>query len=801
MHEPLHAHSIADPAQTGRGPRSSAALYRRLAGTLARGFLNGNQAHLGLIANATRRLAGLGLGGDETAGAVIRAISEILKDGGPFTEEELSRRSNVDHKRLARLRRNGREMGALEPLVEEVLARATRTIPVPRVAGSTPRTAGGRDAASDLVALARADGVETFTYQGDPYVSLHVNGHVETHPLGLRSPALRDYLLRLYRSRHARLPGREAVAGAVEALAADARCGEVEHAVFLRVGALPDGRIAIDRGDASWTAIVVGAAGWEVVPHPVRFRRPRSLLSLPMPEGGGSIDELWAFLNLGSPSDRYLVMVWLVAALRPVGPYGVLLFHGEAGTAKSTATKICRSLVDPSTAPMRHLPKDIRDLFVAARANRCLAFDNVSAIPRETSDAICQIASGGGYATRELYSDNDEVVLTAQRPVIITSVEEVARSGDLLERSLLVELHPISPENRRTEKRLWRDFEQARPRLLGSLLDLVASTERELPGVEIAAPPRMADFAELGVAVERAKGWPDGAFLRALEGSALEAADTALGGYPIVPTLVKFASEVDRREPPAWVGSAAELLDELTSLSGKGPEDLRRLRDWPPNPGWLGRQLVRIGPDLRKVHGVDLQSVRRSRDAKRWRVARVKGGNLLALPALPAPSTSNAAVSGAGKGSPGAGKGSPVPATVPPSTGAPGSDRLATSAGSAGSVPAFAALAGTPDAHLSDLLPGAGAGSAGIFPSFGEKEEEGNGYQSLKLTASEAEEGVGAALVAAESIEDLNQIVIEFQETIVALPLGARRRVRAVYLAHRDRLVGRAAAGGPDVTP
>jgi hypothetical protein len=41
-----------------------------------------------------------------------------------------------------------------------------------------------------------------------------------------------------------------------------------------------------------------------------------------------------------------------------------------------------RSLLDPNTAPLRALPREDRDLFIAANNGHVLAFDNVSVCPR-----------------------------------------------------------------------------------------------------------------------------------------------------------------------------------------------------------------------------------------------------------------------------------------------------------------------------------------------------------------------------------------------------------------------------------
>jgi len=153
---------------------------------------------------------------------------------------------------------------------------------------------------------------------------------------------------------------------------------------------------------------------------------------------------LLPFLNI-RPEQWPLVAVWLAAALRPVGPYPLLKLLGEQGSAKTTAARGLRAVVDPNAAPVRAEPRDTRDLMIAANNGWLLVLDNMSAVKPDLSDALCRLATGGGFATRTLYTDEDETIFDAQRPVVLTSIEEVGTRSDLLERSLIVEL-PTIPE-------------------------------------------------------------------------------------------------------------------------------------------------------------------------------------------------------------------------------------------------------------------------------------------------------------------------------------------------------------------
>ncbi|MBX3552903.1 MAG: hypothetical protein KF697_10620 [Pseudolabrys sp.] len=196
----------------------------------------------------------------------------------------------------------------------------------------------------------------------------------------------------------------------------------------------------------------------------------------------------------GSDADFVLVVAWTLACLRNRGPYPVIVLSGEQGSAKSTSA-ILRALLDPNTAPLRALPREDRDLFIAASNGHVLAFDNVSGLPAWISDTLCRLATGGGFAVRQLYSDQDEVLFDAARPVILNGIEDIVTRPDLADRAVFLTLEPIPEQRRRPEQELWAAFDTERPRILGALLDAVAKGLAMLPQTRLDKLPRMADYA------------------------------------------------------------------------------------------------------------------------------------------------------------------------------------------------------------------------------------------------------------------------------------------------------------------
>ena len=402
---------------------------------------------------------------------------------------------------------------------------------------------------------------------GDAYADFVVNGHRETWPV--RSKGFRRWLARQYYEPTRSAPNAEAMQAALGIVEARAFYDGPERPVSTRVAAFED-RIYIDLGDSSWQAIEIDEDGWRIVDEaPTRFRRAPGMLALPVPQSGGSVDTLRHYLNLGSKAndtvDKFiLVACVLLAYMRPKGPFPVLVLVGEQGTCKSTFAAVLRALIDPNASALRALPREDRDLFITASNSWLLAFDNVSYLPDWISDTPCRIAVGGGFATRQLYSDTDESLFDATRPIILNGIEEFVVRPDLADRAIFLNLEPVPDQSRRAEAELWRAFEQDRAQILGALLDTMVAGLRALPDVELDRMPRMADFARWGAACERSL-FPSGAFMAAYNANRRGAVETVLDNDLVAATLRAF---MQRQNNLLWTGTAAELLNVLTVEAG-----------------------------------------------------------------------------------------------------------------------------------------------------------------------------------------------------------------------------------------
>jgi hypothetical protein len=315
--------------------------------------------------------------------------------------------------------------------------------------------------------------------------------------------------------------------------------------------------------------------------------------ALPAPQHGGSLAQLRQFVNVRGEDDWVLLLAWLLAALRRRGPSPLLSLCGEQGTAKKLG-KLLQRLIDPNLADLRSEPKDPRDLMIAGTNTWLVAYDNLSYLPQWLSDALCRLATGGGFGTRQLYTDDEETLFNAQRPVLLTSITDVVVAGDLLDRTVALHLELIGETARRTEAALWTDFERQRPGILGALLDAVAAGLRNLPSVQLAGLPRMADFALWAEACLRGAGFRPGAFLAAYEYNRASINTLALEASPVAEVVVKaILTDGERFE-----GTATELLNWLNDRADDATE---KQKGWPGKPHLLSGVLRRAAPNLRRV--------------------------------------------------------------------------------------------------------------------------------------------------------------------------------------------------------
>ena len=246
-------------------------------------------------------------------------------------------------------------------------------------------------------------------------------------------------------------------------------------------------------------------------------------------------------------------------------------------------------------------PREDRDLFIAANNGHVLAFDNVSGLPFWISDTICRLATGGGFSVRQLYTDQDEILFEAQRPMILNGIEDIVERPDLADRSLFLTLDSIPKSKRLPEREIMAKFDVARPAILGGLLDAMVLGLKRLPETKLDELPRMADFALWVTACETAL-WKKGTFITAYTGNIEEATETLIEADIVGAAVLEFMAEKQE-----WTGSAKDLLGALDRQVG---DAWVKKKKWPKMPKSLSGSLTRLAPSFRQV-GLEISRLKR----------------------------------------------------------------------------------------------------------------------------------------------------------------------------------------------
>ena len=458
---------------------------------------------------------------------------------------------------------------------------------------------GGRRAsqATELHRLAEDAGVELFhDPKGVGYAAVPVGDHTET--LKVTGPRMAGWLTTSYLDRRGSVPGKAALDEAVHALDALARLRGEERRVWLRVGQDAAGAVWLDLGREDWPGVKVTPEGWEVLPLPPgMFRRSAGMQPLPVPTRGGRVDDLRPWLNIPDDDAWALYVGGLLVALHPDAQYPIASFTGEQGSGKTTSAEAFRFVVDPNATPLLSPPETERNLWVAAEHHRVLVFDNLSFVRRDLSDALCKLATGGGYAHRKNYTDDEQVAFGGTRPVVLTSIAGVASNGDLLDRTALIRHPAIEAAGRRTKAEVWDGIARARPGVLGALLDAASAALGNAGAPDSGDLPRMADAATWVAGAAPALGWAPDRYVAAWRANRDEAHEETVQGSLFGAMLVEHLKRV-----PAWTGEARELLRELNGALGyQRPDD-----GWPKTPRAVVAALDRLTPAL-KGFGVEVE--------------------------------------------------------------------------------------------------------------------------------------------------------------------------------------------------
>ncbi len=385
--------------------------------------------------------------------------------------------------------------------------------------------------------------------------------------------------------------------------------------VFIRAGRHKEsGAYYLFIGDEKRRAIEITLTGWRILEqYPVKFWMPNSSKALCVPVHGGNVERLWEFANIPE-KERPLVLAWIIEAYRIDLPFPVLELNGVQGSAKSNTQRRIRSLIDPSGSMLRQSPECVENVFIGGGNNWLLSYENVSYLKPAIQDALCIVATSGGYAKRGLYTNSEEVVIEVMRPIVLNGIPNSITAQDLVDRSIHVELPEIS--NKRREEEMDAEFEAALPEILGGILDLFVKTLAFLPLIKLQYPPRMVDFTVLGEAMMQSQGSQPGVFTNLFIENRRESILRAIESSPVSTAILALTENC--QNDLVYEGNYSLLLDRLLAYK-------RDSEGWPKSEKGLANQIKRQLPALREL-GIIITCDRGHKSSKHGYIISIRKG-------------------------------------------------------------------------------------------------------------------------------------------------------------------------------
>lgn len=436
-----------------------------------------------------------------------------------------------------------------------------------------------------LIAI-QESGAELFHDQyNDTYIAHYGEG---SSVAKISSKVTKLWLVNYAYSNLSALPSTDTINRVLQSLSAKALFEGSQHSLEVR---------SVHNNNGLWYDLGEGAVritmnGWDM-PHdvPLVFKRFPHQKKQAEPLSGGSLQLLLKYINITNESDQLLFLVYVVAAFIPNYPHPLLILHGAQGAGKTTPMKVMKELIDPSELGGLSAPKNIESFVQTISHHSFMFYDNLSTMQEWFSDALARAATGDSFSKRELYTDDDDVIYRFQKTIALNGINQVVYKSDLLDRSILLNLERISPENRKEAQVFWADFERDRPYILGAIFDTLAKTLALYPTVKLDKLPRMADFARWGYAIAEVSGYGGKRFIEAYSSNISIQHDEAIEANPVAQTIIEFMSDRD-----TWQGTPAELYNLLNIIAFK--LQISQSRGWPKDAARLGRALTSIAPNL-----------------------------------------------------------------------------------------------------------------------------------------------------------------------------------------------------------
>lgn len=450
----------------------------------------------------------------------------------------------------------------------------------------------GSTQADKLVQLVNDDNCKLFHDQfNEPYAHLRINAHWETWKI--KGKQFKRWICSKFWESTGRAVSSNAILSALSILEGKA-CFNGEKIILENRVALRDDVIWYDLANKEWQAVKITPNGWEIVDEPpILFRRYSHHQAQILPvKINADLKIFDKFVNLARSEEVKLLLVYLVSCFIPDIAHPIPILYGPQGAAKTTLGRMLRSVIDPSSIGVLSMPTAVSDLIQQISHHWFAFFDNVTTMPDWASDSLCRAVTGEGFSKRELYSDDDDIIYNFRRCIGLNGINVAAKKPDLLDRGILLKLERISGDKRKSEKLIWEEFDELKPKMLGGIFDALSRAMKLYKNVKLNKVPRMADFTFWGCAIAEALGFSQDEFLKIYYANIDQQNDEAIEESSVAMAILSFMK--NRVE---WEDSASVLFQQLDLIAES--ENLNdRGSGWPGSASALSREINQMSANL-----------------------------------------------------------------------------------------------------------------------------------------------------------------------------------------------------------
>lgn len=347
--------------------------------------------------------------------------------------------------------------------------------------------------------------------------------------------------------------------------------------------------------------------GWKVTNDIALFKRYNNQIPQVYPSKNYEsdiFDKFMDLLNVHNPKVRLLLKCYIISLFIPNIPKPVFILYGEQGSAKTTVQELIKMLVDPSRMKTLAFPRDLKELVQKLDHNYVAYFDNLSYIREWVSDELCRAVTGSGFSTRELYTNDDDIIRNFMRCIGLNGINLGATKADLLDRSLIIQLERLPKEKRKKIEEIWDRFEKIKPGILGYILDVlikVLQSKKKGNVIQLNELPRMADFAEYCEIISQCMGYEKNEFLKAYYENIGLQVEEAIEANSVSLAIRNFMINMNE-----WKGTATQLLTKLDALAETMKINIKS-KSWPKAPNLLSRRINEARTNLREI-GILIES-------------------------------------------------------------------------------------------------------------------------------------------------------------------------------------------------